>query len=62
VFSAAQLRELESRLARHLGPIAKLLVARAAARATGLDDLCRLLAAELESDHQRSEFLKPPPH
>jgi hypothetical protein len=62
VFSAAQLRELESRLARHLGPIAKLLVARAAARATGLDDLRRLLAAELESDHQRSEFLKPPPH
>jgi hypothetical protein len=61
-FSAAQLRELERRLARHLGPIAKLLVARAAARATGFEDLRRLLAAELESDQQRSEFLKPPPH
>jgi len=61
-FSAAQLRELERRLARHLGPIAKLLVARAAARATGFEDLRRLLAAELESDQQRSEFLKPQPH
>jgi len=57
-FTPAELRDLESRLARHLGPIAKLLVARTAARAAGIEELRRLLAAELDSDQERREFLR----
>jgi hypothetical protein len=57
-FSPAALETLETSLARHLGPIAKLLVTRAAARATGLEDLRQRLAAELGSDQERSEFLR----
>jgi hypothetical protein len=56
--SESELRKLESDLARWLGPIAKLLVARAALRATGIEDLRRLLAAELGSERERSEFLR----
>jgi len=57
-FAPAMLAALETSLARHLGPIAKLLVGRAAARATGLEDLRQRLAAELASDQERSEFLR----
>jgi len=56
-FTPAALDELEKSLARHIGPIAKLLVTRAAAHATGLEDLRQRLAAELGSDQERSEFL-----
>lgn len=57
-FGQAELDKLESSLARILGPIAKLIVERAARRATGLDDLRQRLAAELSSDQERSEFLR----
>jgi TIR domain len=55
--SAGELRELERRLARILGPIATVLVDRAAASARDLADLERQLAAELESSDDRSRFL-----
>lgn len=56
--SAEQLRELEMRLARILGPIAAVLVERAAARAKDFADLERRLAAELDSPEDQRRFLK----
>lgn len=56
--SAEQLRELEMRLAHILGPIAAVLVDRAAAVATDLADLERRLAAELDSPEDQRRFLK----
>ena len=56
--SAEQLRELETRLARILGPIAGVLVGRAAADATDCAELERLLAAELDSPEDRRRFLQ----
>lgn len=56
--SAEQLRALETRLARILGPIARVLVDRAAAAAGDLADLERRLAAELDTPEDRSRFLR----
>jgi len=56
--SAEQLRELEMRLAHILGPIAAVLVDRAATVATDLADLERRLAAELDSPEDQRRFLK----
>jgi hypothetical protein len=55
--SAEQLRALETRLARILGPISGVLVARAAADATDVAELERRLAAELDSQEDRRRFL-----
>ena len=57
--SAEQLRELETRLAHILGPIAGVLVDRAAAVAGNFTDLERRLAAELDSPEDRRRFLQP---
>lgn len=56
--SAEQLRALETRLARVLGPIAGVLVDRAAAVAADFADLERRLAAELDSPEDQRRFLK----
>jgi hypothetical protein len=56
--SAEELRELEMRLARILGPIAGILVDRAAAVAADFADLERRLAAELDSPEDRTRFLR----
>ena len=56
--SAGELRELEVRLARILGPIATVLVDRAAAAARDFSDLERRLAAELDSPEDQRRFLK----
>ncbi|MGH8200356.1 MAG: toll/interleukin-1 receptor domain-containing protein [Steroidobacteraceae bacterium] len=53
-----QLRELETRLARILGPIAGILVDRMAVGAADCADLERLLAAELDSPDDRRRFLQ----
>ncbi len=45
-------------LARFLGPIANVLVRRAAQRATSLDDLCSAVSREIISDADRSSFLR----
>lgn len=55
--SNEQLRELETRLARVLGPIAVILVQRAAVAAESFTDLERRLAAELDSPEDRRRFL-----
>jgi hypothetical protein len=57
-FSAGELRELETRLARILGPIAAVLVDRAAAEAANFLELERRVAAELDSPEDRRRFLK----
>lgn len=56
--SAEQLRELETRLARILGPIAPVLVERAAAAAPSFAELERQLAAELDSPEDQRRFLQ----
>ncbi|MGH8289722.1 MAG: toll/interleukin-1 receptor domain-containing protein [Steroidobacteraceae bacterium] len=56
--SAEQLRELEIRLARILGPIAAVLVDRAADVAKDFADLERRLAAELDSPEDQRRFLE----
>jgi hypothetical protein len=55
--AAEQLRELETRLARIMGPIAGILVERAAAGAANFMELERRLAAELDSPEDRRRFL-----
>ncbi len=45
-------------LARFVGPIANMLVKRAAPRATSLDDLCSTVAQQIPSDADRSTFLR----
>lgn len=53
-----QLAKVESGLTRVLGPIAKSLVAKAAAKHHTLDTLSRSLAAEIPSEEDRVVFLK----
>jgi len=55
--SPAELRELQSRLASIMGPIAGILVDRAAAAATDFAELERRLAAELDSPEDQRRFL-----
>ena len=44
-------------LAFHVGPIAKVIVSRAAKRAFSLDELYKLLATEISTDKNRQDFL-----
>jgi eukaryotic-like serine/threonine-protein kinase len=44
-------------LAYHVGPIAKVIVSRAAKRAISLDELFKLLATEISSEKSRQDFL-----
>jgi hypothetical protein len=54
---AAQVRGVEAKLADFMGPVAKLLVKRAAATATSLEALITQLGAEIESEADRRKFL-----
>jgi serine/threonine-protein kinase len=45
-------------LARHIGPLAKILLRREAAKAADLDSLCRALASQIDSAEQRAHFLR----
>ena len=54
--SPAQLQQVQAHLARCVGPIARVLVKRAAARSANLDELLQLLSAELDSERERSAF------
>ncbi len=49
--------EVTSRLAEHVGPVAKLLVRRAAPAATSVGDLARLVATEIGGEAARREFV-----
>ena len=54
----AELQFLERQLAYHIGPVARLLVKRAAANALDREQLMTQLAAELDSESARRQFIK----
>lgn len=54
---AAQLHDVEAKLADFMGPVAKLLVKRAAATAASVEGLITQLGAEIESESDRRKFL-----
>jgi eukaryotic-like serine/threonine-protein kinase len=58
---AAQLEAVRKNLAVYVGPLAKILVPRAAKTARSLRDLYQLLAAEIPSETDRQEFLRSQP-
>jgi hypothetical protein len=45
-------------LARHIGPIAKVIVQKAAAEARTPEDLCERLAAHVSAPSDRAAFLR----
>ncbi|HET9330323.1 MAG TPA: toll/interleukin-1 receptor domain-containing protein [Steroidobacteraceae bacterium] len=55
--SAAALKRVELELARYIGPVARHLVNRVAARTFGLETLIAQLGAEIESEADRRAFL-----
>jgi TIR domain len=54
---AAQMQRLETELARYLGPVAKILVRRAATNALGIEQLTLRVSAEIDSEHDRKKFI-----
>jgi serine/threonine protein kinase len=56
--SAAELAELETRLSRVVGPIAKRLVADAARRYGSMAEIRRALAAQIDDPKERDRFAK----
>ena len=56
-FAEAALLHLERQLARQVGPIARILVRRAATRCSSIEQLRGQLAAEIESERGRREFI-----
>jgi serine/threonine-protein kinase len=56
-FGTSVLDEVTRDLANHVGPIAKVVVSRAARQATTLDELFSLLAREISTEEERQDFL-----
>jgi hypothetical protein len=54
--SATLLKEIEAELAVRLGPVARVLVKRAASRAATTEELLAQLAADLDSSGERQRF------
>jgi hypothetical protein len=57
-WDAKSLRRLEDHLGKYVGPMARFLVQREAKKAQNLEHLCRLLAAHITADWERSSFLR----
>ena len=57
----AGLENVRKNLAVYVGPMAKVLVSRAAKNARSLEDLYRALATEIESPADREKFLRSQP-
>ena len=57
-FDAATLQRIRRELARHIGPIAELVVARAAPLCHSTEDLFLKVAEEIESPQEREDFLR----
>ncbi len=53
-----EIESLERRLAYYVGPVAKLLVKRAALKASSRDELTQMLAAEVDAPPLRKQFLE----
>lgn len=56
-WSATQLDDLAAQLAAHIGPMARVMVQRAAPSAVSLDDLYKTLASSIHSESDRQAFL-----
>jgi eukaryotic-like serine/threonine-protein kinase len=52
-----QLESISRDLALHIGPIARLVVSRAAKQAISLDELYSLVAKEIDAEESRKRFL-----
>jgi eukaryotic-like serine/threonine-protein kinase len=57
IFDASVLDAIIRDLAYHVGPIAKIVVSRAAKKAVTLDDLYEMVAAEIGTEQKRKVFL-----
>jgi hypothetical protein len=60
-WDAAVLETTRKNLAVYIGPMAKVIVTRAAAKACSLEDLYQLLASEIPALHDREKFLRSRP-
>jgi serine/threonine-protein kinase len=60
-WEAATLKQIEQQLARHVGPVAKVLVRRGATQTTDIDQLYRMLAENLANPDERAAFLAARP-
>jgi hypothetical protein len=58
VFDRDTLKRVETELARHLGPIAAVVVRNAARRAATYEDLCKAAVREITDEKARSECLR----
>jgi serine/threonine-protein kinase len=58
VFDPAMLAAAEKRLAQHVGPLAKVLIKRAANDSGNVKELYRKLAEHIDSEPERAAFLK----
>jgi TIR domain len=56
-FEAAALAGISHELAAYIGPIAEIVVKRAARRSSSMEDLCATVAQEIESKSDRARFL-----
>jgi hypothetical protein len=56
-FDAAKLTEVRAELAHYIGPIAEIVVKRAAKRHISLPELCGAVALEIEQPRDRVNFL-----
>jgi hypothetical protein len=56
-FDAAAVSRVTHELACYIGPIAEVVVKRAARRCDSLPDLCNLVAQEIEASRDRARFL-----
>jgi len=52
------LKAVEESLAKHIGPVAKIVVARAASQTKDLHELCQVLADQLSTEQARQSFLQ----
>jgi hypothetical protein len=55
---AQTMERVGSELAVFIGPIAEVVVKRAAKRCTSLEDLCQMAAREIEAEADRAKFLR----
>lgn len=58
-WDAAVLTRIEAELARHVGPVAKVLVARAARQCSDVESLRGRLAVHLANEAERERFIHP---
>lgn len=56
-FSASDLKHIAESLANHLGPMAKIVVNKTAAKSETLKDLVQQLSDELDNDKERDHFI-----